>query len=152
MKVASFNVRADARQSARWKMEAERAGYASVGAWAAVALDDFIELRRKMGHPQPLVWSLGRFRVRFEDGSEPEVRGWISRPFGVFHGSPAGPIPHGSTHTYSLVFLPDRRLLATFRRAGHCRSLAADLLPVLIRGDPLPPAAGIIERHRREAV
>ena len=38
-----------------------------------------------------------------------------------------GVIPRGSTHTYSLVYLPERRLLATFRYARHCRALAAEL-------------------------
>ncbi len=80
---------------------------------------------------------------------EPELRGWLSRPFGIFHGSSAGPIPTGSTHTYSLVFLPERKLLATFRYARHCRSLAADLAPLLLRDEQA--AAAVTARHLREA-
>jgi len=35
MKVATFNLRADVHQSARWKQVAEAEGFPSMGAWAA---------------------------------------------------------------------------------------------------------------------
>ena len=149
MKTAVFNVRADVRQSARWKQAAEAEGFRSVGQWAAGALDAYVEHRRTAGRPLPLAWSLGRFHVRLEDGSEPELRGWIARPFGHFRGSPEGPIPHGSTHRHSLVYLPERRILATFRYARHCRSLASDLAPLLLRDEQA--AAAVTARHLREA-
>jgi len=33
--------------------------------------------------------------VSLEDGTEPELRGLERPPLGLFHGSAAGPIPHG---------------------------------------------------------
>jgi len=60
-----------------------------------------------------------------------------------------GVIPRGSTHTYSLVYLPERRLLATFRYARHCRSLAAELAPLLLRDEQA--AVAVTARHLREA-
>lgn len=38
----------------------------------------------------------------------------------AFHRK-ADPIPTGSTHYYTLVYLPTLRLLATFRTAKHCK-------------------------------
>lgn len=153
MKTASFTVRADARQSARWKQATDAEGFRSVGAWLAGAADAYLKVRAKAGLPLPLAWRHGRFRVRLEDGTEPEMRGWVSPPFGLFHGSPEGPIPHGSTHCYTLVYVPARRIVATFRTAGHCKALAAELAGVWARsgGDGEDIRAGpIIDRHGRE--
>ena len=151
MKVATFTVHASAEQSRRWKMAAEAEGHRSAGTWLAAAADAYLKVRARAGLPLPLAWRLGRFRVRLEDGAEPEVPGWISRPFGIFHGSPQRLIPQGSTHCYSLVLLADRRIVATFRRASNCRALASELAAVLIRGDPLPVPEAVVERHEREA-
>ena len=151
MKTASFTVHASAEQSARWKRAAEAEGHHSAGTWLASAADAYLRVRAKAGLPLPLAWRHGSFHVRLEGGEEPRVRGWISPPFGFFHGSPDGPIPNGSTHRYSLIDLAERRIVATFRTAAHCKSLAAELAVVLIRGDPLPSPGAVVERHEREA-
>lgn len=155
MKVASFTVRATEKQSLRWKRAADAEGHASVGAWLAEAADRFLDALQRAGKPLPLAWSLGRFRVSLEDGTEPELRGWIARPFGLFHGTPDGPIPHGSTHHYSLVYLPARRIVATFRTARHCKVLASELARLWVRwggSEPAEDPAPLLERHRREDV
>ena len=77
LKVAAFTVHATALQSARWKQAAEAEGYASIGGWAAMALDAYLENRKQAGKPLPMFWSRGHFRVRLEDGGEldlPEIR------------------------------------------------------------------------------
>jgi hypothetical protein len=155
VKVATFTVRANAAQSTRWKLATDAEGFRSIGAWLAKAADAYMKARAKAGLPLPLAWRHGRFRVRLEDGAEPELRGWVSPPFGIFHGSPDGPIPHGSTHCYTLVYVPARRIVATFRYAQHCRALAAELAGVWARngGEGEDIRAGpIIDRHGREDV
>jgi hypothetical protein len=57
LKVASFTVRATMAQSAAWKRTAEAEGHASVGAWAADALDAYLKVRAQAGKPLPLFWS-----------------------------------------------------------------------------------------------
>jgi hypothetical protein len=149
VKVATFTVRADARQSATWKRVAEAEGFRSVGAWLAEAADAYLSARAKAGRPHPLAWRLGSFYVRLEDGSEPKLRGWVSRPFGTFHGSPEGPIRSGGTHTHSLVLLAERRILATFRYVRLCRVLAAELVVHFARSEQAQ-ASATIERHVKE--
>jgi hypothetical protein len=92
--------------------------------------------------------------VRLEDGAEPEMPGWIARPFGIFRGTDAGPGYHGC-HLYTLAYLPARRIVATFRYAQHCKALAAELAGVWARsgGEGEDIRAGpIIDRHGREDV
>jgi hypothetical protein len=154
LKVASFTVHATALQSARWKQAAEAEGYASIGGWAAMALDAYLENRKQAGKPLPLFWSKGRFRVRLEDGAEPELAGWIARPFGIYRGNPAGPLSMGC-HTYTLAYLPAGRLLATFRYARHCKSLASELARLWVRWGGKEPAedpAPLVQRFQREEV
>lgn len=136
MKVATFTVRATVVQSARWKIAAESEGFPSVGAWAALALDAYLKVRARAGVPVPLAWRHGLFRVRLGDDREPEVRGWVSPPFGAFHGSPDGPLPHGATHCYSLVYIPERRIVATLRTFRECRALGAELARSTLGGEP----------------
>ena len=153
MKVATFTLRASMPQSVAWKRAAESESFASVGAWAANALDAYLRLRVKAGLPLPLAWRRGRFPVLLEDGAEPKVPGWASPPFGHFRGSDAGPAPKGSRR-HSLVYLPARRIVATFRYARECRALAAELAGVWARssGEDGDIRAGpLIERHQREA-
>jgi hypothetical protein len=153
MKEASFTVRASGAQSVRWKIAAEAEGFRSVGAWLAGAADAYLKARARAGMPLPLAWRYGRFRVRLEDGAEPEVRGLLSPPFGIFHGTPGGPIPHGSTHRYCLVYVPARRIVATFKHASHCKALASELARLWVRwggSEPVEDPAPIIDRHRRE--
>jgi hypothetical protein len=153
LKVATFTVRANAHQSARWKQAAEAEGFHSVGSWAGGALDAYLRARVKAGLPLPLVWHRGRFQVRLEDGAEPEVPGWIARPFGHYSGTDTGP-RYSGCHLHTLVYLPARRIVATFRYARHCRALAAELAGVWARsgGEGEDIRAGpLIDRHQREA-
>ena len=154
LKTASFTVRATMAQSVRWKQAAEAHGHASVGTWLAEAVDAHLEARTRAGKPLPLAWGKGRFRVRLEDGAEPELPGWIARPFGIFRGTDAGPGYHGC-HLYTLAHLPTRRLVATFRTARHCKGLASDLARLWVRWGGSEPAENpgpLLERHRREAM
>ena len=100
-------------------------------------------------------WHGGRFRVHLEDGTEPEVRGWIARPFGLFHGTQAGPLPHGAHHLYTLVYLPSARPVATFRTARHCKALASELARTWVRwggSEPAEDPAPLLQRFKREDV
>ena len=148
VKVATFTVRATQAQSERWKRAAEGEGYASAGAWLADAADAYLKARARAGRPIPLAWRRGRFPVVLEGGEEVTLPGFLSPPFGVFRGTVEGRGYEGC-HRHTLVHLPERRIVATLRTYRQCQALAAELAPaVMIRGDP----AGIIERHRREAV
>lgn len=147
MKVASFNVRADARQSVAWKQAAEREGFPSAGAWLAAAADAYLKARTRAGRPLPLYWRRGRFTVRLEHGREVEVAGSVSPPFAHFQGSSAG-LNRNKPRT--LVCLKTGRVIATLRSAKQCRELAAELAPVWLRDDQT--AARIIDRHNREQV
>lgn len=154
MKVATFTVRADVHQSTRWKQAADSEGFRSAGAWLARAADAYLRLRAKAGIPLPLAWRLGRFPVVLDDGAAPELRGWVSPPFGIFHGTGAGPIPPGSTHLHTLCYLPGRRIVATFKTSRQCKALAAELAGVWARsgGEAEDIRAGpLIDRHQREA-
>jgi hypothetical protein len=150
VKVASFTVHADAQQSVRWNRAAEGEGFASTGSWLAAAADAYLKARARAGMPIPLAWRRGRFRVTLE-GREAVVSGQMSLPFGTYHGTPSGPIPHGSTKYHSLVYLPTGRIMATLRSARQCKALAAEIAPALLRGE-LPDPAPIVQRHVREAV
>lgn len=139
-------------QSIAWKRAADAEGFRSVGAWLARAADAYLKVRAKAGLPLPLAWRLGRFSVDLETGTA-TARGWVSPPFGHFRGSVSGPAPWGSRR-HSLVHLPARRIVATFRYAQHCRALAAELAGVWARsgGEAENIRAGpLIERHEREA-
>lgn len=126
MRIATYTVRADARQAARWNVAAQSEGYESTGRWLAAAADAYLKVRARAGQPLPLAWRLGRFKVRLLDGAEPTLRGWIAEPFAFYRGDQAGPGYHGC-HVYTLVYAPELRALGTFRYARHCKALAADL-------------------------
>jgi hypothetical protein len=154
LKTASFVVKATARQSARWKQAAEGAGHTSVGTWLAEAVDAHLYAMQRAGKPLPLSWERGRrFRVKFQDG-EVEVKGWTALPFGIFRGSAAGLTPRG-WRSYSLVYVPDGRVLATLRAAKQCRALASDLARLWVRwggNEPSEDPAPVLDRHQRESV
>jgi hypothetical protein len=141
-------------QSVAWKRAADAEGHASVGTWAAEALDRYLDALKRAGKPLPLAWGRGRFRVRLEGGRELEVPGWMARPFGIFRGTDAGPGYHGC-HLYTLAHLPTLRLVATFRTARHCKVLASELARLWVRWEGKEPAedpAPLLQRFQREDV
>ena len=152
MKVASFTVRATVEQSARWKRAAEAEGHASAGTWLAAAADAYLKVRAKAGLPLPLAWRrFGRFDVHLE-GGKVTIRGPVSPPFGGFRGDSEGPDPRSGR--YSLVYLPEARIVATLRNARQAKALAAELAGLWARsgGEETDIRAGpIVERHQREA-
>jgi hypothetical protein len=148
LKVASFTVRATVAQSERWKRAADAEGFPSAGAWLAEAADAYLKVRARAGRPIPLAWRRGHFRVILSDGSEIEVRGLISPPFGTFQGSTHGP---DTNKLRTLVHLSTRVVIATLRSARQARALASELAPVLLRGD-LPAPGPVVERHVRDSV
>jgi hypothetical protein len=153
VKTASFTVRADVHQSARWKQAADSEGFLSCGAWLARAADAYLKIRAKAGIPLPLAWERGRVRVDLEDATGAVLRGWTAQPFGIFRGSPSGPKGAGC-RAYTLVYLPGRRIVATFKYARQCRALAAELAGIWARsgGEAEDIRAGpLIDRHQREA-
>ncbi len=149
MKIATFTVRADERQSARWKQCAAADGHASVGAWLAVVADAHLRTQARAGLPMPLAWHRGSFRVALADGRAVTVRGRISPPFGYYDGTEES--PDGRHKSWTLVHVPTHRVVATLRAAGQVKALAADLVAALLREDR-ELAAGIVERHERESV
>jgi hypothetical protein len=149
VKVASFTVRATLAQSERWKRAADAEGYPSAGAWLAEAADAYLKARARAGRPLPLAWRrFGLFRVLLMDGSEIEVPGVVSPPFGIFQGSAHGPHENKGR---TLVHLPSRRVIASLRTSRQCRTLAAEIAPALLRNE-LPDPAPLVERHVRDAV
>lgn len=150
MKTVAFTVRGTISQGIRWKQAADADGHRAVGSWLAEAADAYLKARARAGRPLPLAWRRGRFLVALEDGSSPELLGWIARPFGIFRGDLAGPKYAGSK-TYTLVYLPESRSIATFRYAKECRALASELASELLREDR-ELAAGVVARHGREAL
>lgn len=149
MKVATFTVHATAEQSIRWKRAAAAEGHRSAGTWLAAAADAYLRVRAKAGHPLPLAWQHGglTFRVRLMDGREIDVRGVTSPPFGIFQGTSYGP---DGNKLRTLVHLPTARVIATLRSSRQCRALAAELAPILLRGE-LPDPGPVVERHVRES-
>lgn len=148
MKVASFTVRATEAQSIRWKRAADAEGFPSACAWLSEAADAYLKVRARAGRPLPLAWRRGRFSVVLMDGCEIPTSGMISPPFGIFQGSSHGP---DRNKVRTLVHLPTRKVVATLRSSRQCRSLAAELAPILLHGE-LPDPGPVVERHVRESV
>ncbi|MEA2691386.1 MAG: hypothetical protein QOJ16_773 [Acidobacteriota bacterium] len=159
MKAAHFTVAADIEQSARWKQAAEVAGHLSIGTWLAEAADVHAQPRPRAAPAVPpslvapapspisLSWRRGgRFPVVMEDSEEVEREGIISPPFGIFRGNGGGGQVWEGSKAYSLVYIPERRILASFRFVGKARKLAAELAPTLLHGHPPP---GPAEEGRR---
>lgn len=148
MKVASFTVRATMPQSVRWKQAAEGEGFASVGSWAARALDAYLEHRTRAGRPIPLAWHRGVLRVVL-DGLEVPLRGFISPPFGIYRGTAERPVNMGCGR-FTLLHLPNRRIIATLRTLRQCQALASELAPIFARDEQA--GASVVDRHVRESV
>jgi hypothetical protein len=144
VKIATFSVRASMPQSIRWKQAAEGEGFASVGSWAARALDAYLEARTRAGRPIPLSWHKGAFCVLL-DGQEVNLRGMVSPPFAYYRGSSHGP---DRNKPRTLVNLRTGRIIATLRTARQCQALAGELAPILARDEQ---AAGpVVARHVSE--
>jgi hypothetical protein len=90
--------------------------------------------RLDSGRPVPLAWRKGQMCPRLPDGSAPELWGWVSPPFGFFHGDSEGP-RIGRGGSYALVLLTTGRVLATLRSARQCRALAEELAQEWVRSD-----------------
>ena len=149
VKVATFTLHGTMQQSIRWKQAAAQEGFASVGSWAALALDAYLKARARAGRPIPLSWQLGRFPVLLDGGETVSLPGWISPPFFIFRGTASGRTRNTRHHT--LIHQPDGKLIATLRTHAQARQLAAEMAPLLLRGK-LPDPAPIIDRHQRESV
>ena len=140
LKVAAFTVKADARQSARWKRTAESEGFPSVGSWAALALDAYVELRAKGDLPVPLVWDRRRFPVNL-GGKVYQVKGHTSPPFGSFKGTVDRPVGYKGGRSFVLLYLPTFRVLATLESFQRAKALASLLARTWVRweGEGEPP-------------
>jgi len=149
VKIAAFTVRADERQSARWKQCATADGHASVGAWLETVADAYIRTRDRQGLPMPLAWHRGSFRVALADGRAVTVRGRISPPFAYYDGTEES--PDGRHKSWTLAHIPTRRVVATLRSARQVKALAAELVAALLREDR-ELAVGIVNRYSRESV
>ena len=145
MKVASFHIRASQAQAIRWKQAADGEGFASVGSWAARALDAYLEARTRAGRPIPLAWHRGTFRVIL-DGQEVPLRGMVSPPFGVFRGTADGPLNMGCRR-FTLIHLPTGRVVATLRSIRQAYALAGELAPIFARDKP---GTATVQRHVSE--
>jgi hypothetical protein len=148
VKTATFTVHATAEQSVRWKRAAEAESHRSAGTWLAAAADAYLRVRARAGQPLPLAWHAGAFTVHLMDGQEVKVRGMVSPPFGLYIGNSHGP---DRNKRRTLVHLPTGRVIATLKSSRQARALAAELAPVLLRGELSNPAP-IVERHCREAL
>ena len=148
MKVSTFTVRGTQAQSERWKRAADAEGFPSAGAWLSEAADAYLKVRARAGRPLPLAWHLGRFSVVLMDGSEISTRGKVSPPFGIYQGTSHGP---DRNKLRTLVHIPTRRVIATLRSFRQCRALAAELAPILLRGE-LPDPIAVVKRHVAESV
>jgi len=129
LRIASYTVKADARQAVRWHRHAAAEGSGSVGAWIAVTVERYLKLRDR---PVPLFWSPGSFTVTLDCG-EAEVSGAISPPFATFRGTVAGP-KEGGRGVHTLVYLPTGRVLATVAYRRDARALASELAREWVRG------------------
>lgn len=152
LKTASFTVRATEKQSIRWKRAADSEGHRAVGTWLAEAADRHLDAVARAGRPVPLAWGKGRFFVRLLDGTEAEIKGWVSQPFGAYWGTEGGP-EKGRRELFTLVYLPARRPLATLRSLAHCKALASELARLWVRwggSEPAEDPAPLLQRFRRE--
>jgi hypothetical protein len=150
LKVAVFNVRADVRQSARWKQAAESEGFDSVGRWLAGAADAYLKIRAKAGLPLPLAWRAGTFQAVMANGELLTVRGKLAPPFAYFQGTEEGPTFRGKRR-FTLVHLPTRKVLATLRYSKDCQTLGAELSRRNVNfggSEPSEDPAPLIERFK----
>ncbi|HEX9940682.1 MAG TPA: hypothetical protein VGG03_01600 [Thermoanaerobaculia bacterium] len=155
MKVATFTVRADARQSARWKQAAQAEGFASAGAWLACAADAYLKVRARAGLPVPLSWRLGAFQAVLSSGETVTVRGKLAPPFAYYEGTETAPSDGRGKRRFTLIYLPTGKPLATLRYAHDCQALGAELARTWVRwggAEPAEDPGPILDRYRRESL
>jgi len=155
MKTATFTVRADARQSARWKQAAEAEGFPSTGGWLAAAADAYLKVRARAGLPVPLSWRVGAFKAILAIGETVTVRGKMAPPFAYYEGTEQGPSEGRGGRRFTLVYLPTARTLATLRYAHDCQALGAELARAWVRlggNEPSEDPAPLLQRFKREDV
>lgn len=138
MKTASFTVRADARQSARWKQASAAEGFPSVGGWLAGAADAYLRVRAKAGLPIPLAWSRGAFSVTL-NGKAYVVHGHSSPPFVSWCGTVEKPTTYKGARKHLLLYMPEGRVIATLETFGQCKVLASELARTWVRWTGEPP-------------
>jgi hypothetical protein len=152
VKVATFTVRADVRQSARWKQAAEAEGFQAVGAWLAGAADSYLKVRASADLPVALSWRAGVFGVALTGGETVRVRGKMAPPFAYYEGTETEVSDGRGKRRYTLVYVPSGRPLATLRYSRSCKSLAAELARSWVRWDgqgrepPGEPPEAIVRR------
>src|SRR5690348_11867508 len=100
-------------------MAAEADGHRAVGSWLAMAADLYLKVRARAGNPIPLAWHLGRFRALL-DGEEVEVKGQISRPFGIYCGTSRA-LGYAGRHRHTLIHLASREVIATLRTSKQAK-------------------------------
>jgi len=141
LKTATFTVRADAQQSARWKQATETAGFRSVGGWLASAADAYLKFRARTTLPLPLGWRAGTFQAVMATGELLTVRGKLAPPFAYFEGTEDGPSYGKGKRRFTLVYLPTRRVLATLRYSKDCQEYGAALAARWVRDGSEPGVA-----------
>jgi hypothetical protein len=135
LKVATFTVRADVRQSARWKQSAEAEGFQNVGAWLARAADAYMKARAAASLPISLSWRAGVFSMLLAHGETVRVQGKMAPPFAYYEGTEAEVYEGRGRRRYTLLFIPSGRPLATLLHARDCKALAAELARSWVRWD-----------------
>jgi hypothetical protein len=150
LKTVAYTVRATQEQAIRWNRAASAEGHRSTGPWLGMAADAYLKVRARAGNPLPLAWHRRRFSVLLENGEEVSVNGHVSPPFGSFSGTEEGPAAYAGRRRHVLVYLPGKRVIATLKSHRQCKALASELAPVYARDDAT--TAGVVERHRREAM
>ena len=131
MKRVAYTVQATAEQAQRWRRAATSEGFLNVGMWLGAAADRWLTSLKR---PLPLAWRKGAVRVVLASGQTAEYPGYASPPFGVYRGTDAGRRSCGC-HRYTLVYLPQARVLATLGSLRDARALAASLADQLVKWD-----------------
>jgi hypothetical protein len=118
----SLTLHPTADQLAEWKWVAKEERFRSVLTWVPFAVDAYINARA--GEPLPLLWRRETVQVDRPDGSTVDTRGWQAEPYVIFRGDRSGPAALNKK-TFSLLYLPNRQILVTFRSLKHCQEMAS---------------------------
>ena len=159
-KTKTVTVPADCDQAERWEAAAQFLGYRSAGFWLGEVADLHLRGLAKAGRAAPLSWLPGTFTVTtFRDhepppGTDVEVQGLVSGPFGVFRGNQRGAGAPGCG-SFCLAHLPTRRFLATLPLRRACLVLAAELASLYIdwtQADPERVVQGAPDQQKVQAL